>query len=184
MLTLEQSYRTTVEIMSKANRVISRIDALRPFMGKPVIRHGEKVRLIEKKSFKDIVSDILEKIDKSREEGYQSIAVICKTMDECKAFSDLVRKRGRTLDLITGKEKEYKGGVVIVPSYLAKGLEFDVVMIANASSMRYEVNELDINLMYVSMTRPLHRLYIYYYGELTPLLRDSKDSSGQEGTAF
>jgi len=184
MLTLEQSYRTTVEIMSKANRVISRIDALRPFMGKPVIRHGEKVRLIEKKSFKDIVSDILEKIDKSREEGYQSIAVICKTMDECKAFSDLVRKRGRTLDLITGKEKEYKGGVVIVPSYLAKGLEFDVVMIANASSMRYEVNELDIKLMYVSMTRPLHRLYIYYYGELTPLLRDSKDSSGQEGTAF
>lgn len=172
MLTLEQSYRTTVEIMEAANKVIGRIDALRPFMGKPVIRHGEKVRLIKKQNLKEIASDILDKIDEFKEAGYKSIAVICKTMDECKDMASLMKKGGNSPVIITGGEKEYKSGVVIVPSYLAKGLEFDVVMIANANRERYGAGELDTKLMYVSMTRPLHKLYIYYHGELTPLLEE------------
>lgn len=56
--------------------------------------------------------------------------------------------------------------------YLAKGLEFDVVIEANADSHNYQENELDTKLLYVVMTRPLHRLYIYYTGELTPLLNE------------
>ena len=41
-LTLEQSYRTTVEIMEAANGVINRINEGQLVLAKPVVRHGEE----------------------------------------------------------------------------------------------------------------------------------------------
>ena len=74
------------------------------------------------------------------------------------------------LNVITGKEEEYKNRTLIVPSYLAKGLEFDVVMLADVSSDMYSEDELDIKLLYVAMTRVLHKLCIYYQGHRSALL--------------
>lgn len=169
-LTLEQSYRTTVEITEAANKVISKLKDKRLIPSKPVIRHGEKIRLIEKNNLEDIVSDMEQKIKEFKDNGYKTIAIVCKTLKEGKELLALFKTSKERPHMITGEDKEYKGGVVIVPSYLAKGLEFDVVMIANAGKQEYDVNELDAKLLYVSMTRPLHKLDIYYYGELSPLL--------------
>jgi DNA helicase-2/ATP-dependent DNA helicase PcrA len=53
-----------------------------------------------------------------------------------------------------------KGHVVIIPSYLSKGLEFDAVLLV-CMEEPYKQVDLDIKLLYVSMTRPMHRLYLY-----------------------
>ena len=103
--------------------------------------------------------------------NYKTIAIICKTMEECQIFSPLLNKVIKDIYIITGNEKEYRSGVVLVPSYLSKGLEFDAVFIANANSINYKDNDLDTKLLYVSMTRPLHQLIIYYHDELTQLLQ-------------
>jgi len=170
LLTLEQSYRTTVEIMEAANKVIKSVAGEKLPLAKPVIRHGESVKLMGKKDIKEIALEIQAKIKELRENNFKSIAVICKTEDECKEVLSYFKKGKDNPYIISGSEKEYKGGVVIVPSYLSKGLEFDAVIIADASSEKYKENELDAKLLYVSMTRALHRLYIYYYGELSQLL--------------
>lgn len=53
---------------------------------------------------------------------------------------------------ISSKNTEYDGGVCLVSSYLAKGLEFDAVLILDVE--KYDVNkELDMKLLYVAMTR-------------------------------
>ena len=109
-------------------------------------------------------------VKEALEYGYRSMAVIGKTPLECEEWQDRLRQAGTTAPVITGKEAEYHGGLVIVPAYLAKGLEFDVVMIVDADQERYGENELDIKLLYMAMTRPLHRLHLYYRGELSPLL--------------
>ena len=57
---------------------------------------------------------------------------------------------------------------MIIPSYISKGLEFDAVIISNASSTHYNENER--NLFYVVLTRALHKLKIYYSGEYTKLI--------------
>lgn len=171
-LTLEQSYRTTVEVMDAANKVLDHIKDRKVVKAKPVFRHGEQVRLAGKGSLKEIASDIAEKINELSRQSYKSMAVICKTMDECKAVHSLLAKNIEGIHIITGKEDTYKSGVVIVPSYLAKGLEFDAVFISEAGSGTYAEEELDIKLLYVAMTRPLHKLYIYYLGELSPLLKE------------
>lgn len=170
-LTLEQSYRTTVEIMDAANQVISRLKDLGVNKGRPVIRHGEPVEIVKKDSVVSIAQDIIEKICYLKSINYKTIAIICKTMEECQVLSPLLNKAIKDIYIITGNEKEYRSGVVIVPSYLSKGLEFDAVFIANANSINYKDNELDTKLLYVSMTRPLHQLIIYYHDELTPLLQ-------------
>lgn len=171
MLYLEQSYRTTVEIMEAANHVIEKMAGGSLYKGRPVIRHGEEVQIIKKNDMKEMAQSIVEKIHELKKLDFKTIAVICKTMDDCTKMSKLMGKGKDNPKIITGGEKEYKGGIVIVPSYLAKGLEFDAVLIAGASTEEYEESDLDIKLLYVAMTRPLHKLFIYYCNELTKLLK-------------
>lgn len=170
-LTLEQSYRTTVEIMNAANIVLDKIKSREVNKGKPVIRHGEEVKIQAMESNPAIVKEITKNIDEFKNLSYKSIAVICKTLKECKEVHTLLSKQVKDVTLINGKEEVYKSGIVVLPSCLAKGLEFDAVLIFNADSIGYTEDELDIKLLYVAMTRPLHKLYIYHTGELTPLLK-------------
>ncbi len=170
-LTLEQSYRTTVEIMDAANIVIGKIKSRQVIKGRPVIRHGEAVRIRPMKDKKDIIREIVIDIEQFRESSYKSVAVICKTLKECKEVHSQLSKQVKDITLITGKEEVYKSGIVVLPSCLAKGLEFDAVVIFNADAEGYTEDELDIKLLYVAMTRPLHKLFIYHTGEMTPLLK-------------
>ena len=172
MLTLEQSYRTSVEIMEAANKVIATLQDDKLIPAKPVIRHGDPVSVVSKLNRKEIAEDIAGKIKELRKQGFKSIAIICKTAKECEEMHSLFKKGKDSPYIITGKEKEYKSGLLIVPSYLAKGLEFDAVFVADASAENYTTSELDTKLLYVALTRPLHKLYIYHIGERSKLLKD------------
>lgn len=162
MLVLEQSYRTTVEIMEAANKVIAMLknDELVP--AKPVIRHGAEVELVGKESREQIAGDILERV-KILKQQFKSIAIICKTAEACGEIYRSFKAGRENAKIITEKDREYKSGLVLVPAHLSKGLEFDAVLIADGES--YGMEELDIKLLYVAMTRPLHSLTIYYKGE-------------------
>lgn len=177
LLTLEQSYRTTVEIMEAANSVIKALKDSKLPLSKPVIRHGKMVEVIEKNELREVAEEIKKRINQMDENGFKSLAIICKTMDECIEMKALLKGASKAPALLSGKEKEYKGGVVIVPSYLSKGLEFDEVIIANAGKNIYGEDELDVKLLYVAMTRPLHVLNIFSIGECTPLLNELKAKS-------
>lgn len=61
----------------------------------------------------------------------------------------------------------YNGGICAITSYLAKGLEFDGAIVSNASKLKYdENNDMEMKLLYVAMTRPLHELKVLYDNEL------------------
>ena len=95
-------------------------------------------------------------------EGYKSIAVICKTPKECKSVNNELKKNKQlNIKLLEGKEEQYDNTIVIVPSYLSKGLEFDAVIIINIDDV-YNEDELDLKLLYVAMTRAQHKLFVYY----------------------
>jgi len=174
ILMLEKSYRTTVEIMEAANRVLDHLNQDNIPKGHPVIRHGEPVHIIKQQDSKGLTQSIIHILKTQISEQFKSAAVICKNLDECQQVYDAIYKDIRGVHVITGKEEEYKSGIVIVPSYLSKGLEFDIVIIANANSINYCENEQDIKLLYVSMTRPLHKLFVLYEEELSPLLNGVK----------
>lgn len=161
-LKLEQSYRTTIEIMDLANEVIKLIPNEDLILAKPVVRHGEKPSMIKFESKKEILNEAEKEIINLISEGYKSIAIICKTPSECKTVHNEFKKNSQlNIKLLEGKEEQYDNTIVIVPSYLSKGLEFDAVIVINIDDV-YNEEELDLKLLYVAMTRAQHRLYVYY----------------------
>lgn len=172
LLTLEQSYRTTIEIMDAANMVARKMALPDVPLARPVFRHGEPVNYIRDDSGKEREEKIAERIHDFKEKGLKLIAVIAKTAEESEALYRTLKGRIPEITLITGAEGEYNGGIIVVPAHLAKGLEFDAVIISDASADQYTLSDMDTKLLYVAMTRAMHFLDIRYTGELTPLLRN------------
>ena len=81
-----------------------------------------------------------------------------------------MQKYNKDLKLIQSKDSEYHAGISIVPSYLAKGLEFDSVILFNVNNEKYQNNSLDIKLLYVAITRAMSKLDIFYTGNISELL--------------
>jgi DNA helicase-2/ATP-dependent DNA helicase PcrA len=170
LLTLEQSYRTTIEIMSLANEILKLSKLPDLVLARPVVRHGDKPGVYRCNSEKEFIDMLENRIQALKSKKYQTIAMICKTADECKKIKELLDKRKNIESkLLNSEDINYVGGIVIVPSYLAKGLEFDAVIIT-ALEECYNEKELDIKLLYVAMTRALHSLDVISYGSTMTLL--------------
>lgn len=58
---------------------------------------------------------------------------------------------------------------MVMPSYMAKGLEFDVVLVYNVSKENYK-SDYDKRLIYVACTRALHQLVLYYTEEKSEII--------------
>lgn len=173
MLTLEQSYRTTVEIMDAANIVAARMNIPGVPMAKPVIRHGEPVRLQvyrPEDSGRFIHGRIAVRLKEMMGSGMKLLAVIGKTLEECREIHRNIVKTVPQVRLITGTEGEYGGGVMVLPAYLSKGLEFDGVILADAGAARFSESIMDAKLLYVALTRAMHVLDIHCVGEPSLLL--------------
>ncbi|MCK1991034.1 UvrD-helicase domain-containing protein [Peribacillus muralis] len=154
---LQKSYRTTVEIMNQANQVLQLLTYDFPEV-EPVVRHGKEPEFIsiDKDGWEE---ELIERIDTLKGEGFKTFAVIAKTMKDCKLANDKLSEVNQGFHLIDEAGSIPKDKTLIVPSYQAKGLEFDVVFAISLEETYSTENELDIKLLYVTMTRPLHRLY-------------------------
>lgn len=158
-ISLVQSYRTTIEIMELANKVIGKLDNPEIVLAKPVIRHGEEPTISYFNEQKKLLEELSVKII-SLQGKYKSVAIICKTKKEAENVRNYLRRKLKMpINMLDEKQDKYEAGVVIVPSHLAKGLEFDAVLVVNIDES-YKENELDIKLLYVAMTRALHELHI------------------------
>jgi DNA helicase II / ATP-dependent DNA helicase PcrA len=158
---LQKSYRTTVEIMHLANDILSIMDKDLPIV-QPVIRHGDKPRFtkIDPNNLVQVRESLEHDIQILKEEELNSIAIIGRTDSECLRIHKMLENSNLPIQLIEEKQDMKKGSVVILPSYLSKGLEFDAVLILNLVES-FSEEEVDIKLLYVAMTRPMHRLYLY-----------------------
>ncbi len=170
-LLLEQSYRTTVEIMNLANRVIVHSQTPGLVLAKPVVRHGEEPKRELFGEQRALIAQVLADTEALKGRGMHSVAVIGKTMDECEQIQMWMEQLGTKLSvkLLDEKEDYSAADLVIVPSYVVKGLEFDAVFIVSLEE-EYTADELDVKLLYVAMTRPLHRLFVYSMEGKTELL--------------
>jgi DNA helicase II / ATP-dependent DNA helicase PcrA len=155
---LQKSYRTTIEIMEEANKLLSLLPYEFPKVN-PVVRHGEAPDSYTYKKKEELSGIIRDKVSQGKEEGFQTFAVIGKSMKDCKMiYKILDEQMPGKVKLLEEQESIPKDRIVVVPSYLSKGLEFDVVMITVIDEVFSSQNELDIKLQYVAMTRPLHKL--------------------------
>lgn len=144
---LNKSYRSTLQISLFAQKILGK------HIANNVNRNGDEV---ECHKVKDCAKDI-EKILEQLSDKSQSVAIICKTIDEIK----LLQKQSNILKkfkVLNEAGSLTKAKNVITTPAKAKGVEFDCVIVPFANDTNYH-NELDKNLLYVSATRALHKLY-------------------------
>lgn len=157
-VTLQKSYRTTVEIMNVANDILSLMGNHLPQV-EPVVRHGEKPLFLHYHNETEFIANIQWAINEAEQDEFQSIALIGKTDEECKKIEKVLQGQiERPIQLLKENEDMKQDHLIIVPSYLSKGLEFDVVLLAVIDET-FTVDDIDIKMLYVAMTRPMHRLY-------------------------
>jgi hypothetical protein len=89
------------------------------------------------------------------------------------------------MNLVTRASTEYKGGTIVIPTYLTKGIEFDAVILTDACMDKYNDDDKHRKLLYVSITRALHQVFILYNEKLAlPLLdvidKDKADNVREE----
>jgi DNA helicase-2/ATP-dependent DNA helicase PcrA len=171
---LKVCYRSTYEIMSFANDMLRRIGTQEDKLILPLNRKGHPVGFHPCDSEEERVSNIIKVIKDEIRQEHQTIAVICKSALECQTLAEMFHLNGfDAFTLIDNRDRTYQGGVIVIPAYLAKGLEFDTVIIAD--SQTYLADELSVKLLFVAITRAAHSLQIFWLGEPSPLL-DSRVS--------
>ena len=168
LVTLNKSFRCTGEISRYSEKFLSgntKIDSFGRSGDEPEIHAGDTTDSYDDKIAREILS--------SRGKHYQSIALICKTRRD--AFSLYNRLKEKIdIRLISGDGKADISGTFIIPIYSSKGLEFDSVLICDADNEHYYTEE-DKMLLYIASTRALHRLNIFYTGEISRFLSTKEE---------
>ena len=143
---LNKSYRSTQEIMEYSNKFLDKDRIV------PLVRRGEQVIEEEVTSNDDFINTLISVIEDYEEDGCENIAVIFKDKKELNRFSHLIKEK-ISIQNLDNEDILYKGGKVLMPAYLAKGLEFDGVIIV-------ENKEIQPLVKYIMCTRALHRLAV------------------------
>lgn len=156
---LTKTYRSTVEINNFANLIIggTTLNARTQ-----LDRHGGDV-LIQKEDNQKINGNKLIKDALNLKKVYNTVAIIYKTEKECRELQKAMQKSPHKDDFIYMMDGECDfttKKIMVMPLYIAKGLEFDAVLIPKANEDNYSKNER--KLFYVAVTRAMNQLNIYY----------------------
>jgi len=162
---LNRCYRTTVEIIEFANKIFKDRFPKSYKLPEAVLRHGEEIKRVEYKTeIKDLndkgLKSFIDLIKKEFTKEAVTCALICRNRKHADQIYEKIKpledKIGR--DVIAYSESDYKNGLLVLPVSRAKGLEFDSVIIADMNQKRYPDTEYSTRLLYVAVTRALHRL--------------------------
>lgn len=171
IVNFNKSYRTTASIMNVADAISESIN-----LGKSdlVVRQGLPVSFDEASTSNELVEQIANKIKEYKEKGYKTIAVISKTDLLSRYINDDLRELGIVIPNVTEKDDVSldEFSVCTISNQLAKGLEFDAVILNNVNDKIYSCDStLDMKLLYVAVTRALHELDVTYNGKLPEVLQ-------------
>lgn len=173
LITLVQSYRSTREIVEFTRSMIPGGEAIVPFN-----RDGEKpvVQLVNHAA--ELHEELIRQIFNLKSEGYEMIAVICKTAAESLAAYEALSP-SLQVKLIKKTTLSFEKGVHIIPAYLAKGVEFDAVFIYDGSNEKY-TREAERKLFYTACTRAMHLLHIFSLGLPSRFISEADQSTYEE----
>lgn len=162
-IALQRSYRSTKPVVEFTRSLIPGGELIQPFE-----RNGDKPVLTVVTDHEVLHRRISDQVFELKAHGYTTIAIVCKSAAESTSAFNALSGLDE-LKLVTRDSIEYKQGVVVIPAYLAKGIEFDAVIVYDASARVYGDQSLQ-RLFYTACTRAMHYLHLYSIGTESPLL--------------
>ncbi|HMM21711.1 MAG TPA: UvrD-helicase domain-containing protein [Selenomonadales bacterium] len=166
---VNHSYRSAKEIVDLFNQVLpaGRSKAI------PVYEIG-RPPVIEKMASEAAGRQrLLAAVKEFQRLGCKSLGVLTRWEQDSCALYDGLKKDApdlANLHLIAGDAARYHGGITVAPVALAKGLEFDAVVLWDASRECFSAEHQSAKLLYVALSRAMYYLLVLYRGEISPLL--------------
>lgn len=157
---LNKSYRSTYEI-TEFCREISPNDELLA-----VERHGNPPVITTSDSEEEEISVIAQMIQQFQNSNHDSLGILCKTANQAKHYHNSLKKFTKEINLLTENSTAFKKGVILTNSHLAKGLEFDRVIVPGVSRKNYHT-KVDKCMLYIACTRAMHHLYLTSTGTMS-----------------
>lgn len=144
---LSKTYRSSKKIIEFTNKILN-------LKHVSAIRKEESVPVIKRDDDKYLKNDINYLKNK-----YKSLAIITKDMLDAIRLYDLLKDDYKDISLVTNTSSKFNRDLIIIPSYLSKGLEFDSVISYTSKNNLYTKREK--YLYYVVLTRCQHELIVY-----------------------
>ena len=164
-IVLNKSYRSSYEISKFSERFLEEKTQTEYFK-----RNEEEPEMVKSKDKGDMEHKIIEHIINYKSLGYNSIAVICKNRKHAADLYFSLKEKIKDIKLVDYLGEQSLSGTIILPVYLAKGLEFDAVIVHGTDNKNYNTIY-DKKLLYVACTRALHRLSLIYTGKASKFLK-------------
>ncbi|MBS4173998.1 RNA polymerase recycling motor HelD [Bacillus sp. FJAT-49736] len=159
---LKKSYRSTLPITRFTKAILADGEEVELFE-----RDGELPEVLVTNNKNGMLEAVYEEAKRLSTKS-NTVAIIGKSMQQCEEAYKYLQMR-MEVTLLGMETREFNEGVIVIPSYLAKGLEFDSVIVLNASDEIYH-KESERKLLYTICTRAMHRLFITSIGKPTRLL--------------
>jgi DNA helicase-2/ATP-dependent DNA helicase PcrA len=150
---LTRSYRSTWEIMQFALAVAPNAELV------AMERHGEPPEVVGCVGRPELLQRLATEVEGFRASPHRSLAIIAKTQKEAAKLHREMQQKGIDARLLDSGSASFTQGVVVCSAHLAKGLEFDRVIVPDGSAASYST-DIDQNLLYVACTRAMHRLTV------------------------
>jgi len=152
IMTLLKSYRSTYEITLFSKKIGQSISV------EPLERHGEQPKVIVCKNEEEELKVVKDLITHFKTETCESLGIICKTQPQAQKLYDALSENF-SMQLLDAKSVAFGSGIVITTAHLAKGLEFDGVVVPFVSQKNYHTPA-DRQMLYVACTRAMHKLTV------------------------
>ncbi|CAI2566823.1 DNA helicase IV [Apilactobacillus kunkeei] len=165
LITLNRSYRSTYPITNFAKSLLPNGDEIEAFN-----RPGKSPEILIRHNEKECIDALIESAQQElKDEG--TVAIVTKNLNEAKQLHQHTYNQLNPT-LLADTDRSLPKGVVIMPIYLAKGLEFDSVIAWNVSKDNYP-NDDYVGTIYTIATRAMHHLTLISNGTVSPIIANA-----------
>lgn len=164
LVTLNKSYRSTYEIAQFAQRISPNSDL------EAVERFGEEPQIHTFAKSKAEVDYIIQDVARFKKTGQHTLGIICKTQKQTDKMHKMLQDAGVDgINKLNAGSSAFSSGIILTTAHLAKGLEFDEVLVPGVTGTNY-ATEIDKSMLYIACTRAMHRLTLTSVGEASRFL--------------
>ena len=160
VITLNNSYRSSKQIFNFLNRLIDNKGI------NTVNREGKEVEVIEYDSENEMIDKLIQEVNEYKG---KSLGIITKSYKDSKKLYTKLKDKCR-VNMLNYNGKDIKRGIVIGCIFLTKGLEFEKVIVVDASENNYH-SDIDRNYLYIACSRAMHELSLYSVKETSKLIK-------------
>ncbi|KRK63886.1 DNA helicase superfamily protein I [Companilactobacillus tucceti DSM 20183] len=160
---LTHSYRSTKQITDYTKAILTNGQKIEPFN-----RDGDLPNVMISSNEKEALENVVEQLQENDQRKFTT-AIITKSLEESEHVQKMLQEKGIEATWIRSENQRLATGTIVLPSYLAKGLEFDAVIMWDASEKKFDEDEQQ--LVYTIASRAMHKLTITAIGNLSELLQ-------------